>query len=381
MKKICYITTVPITIKSFILKAADYIYQQTGWDITFICDYDQEFEKMIPEYMHYIPVSMKRGISFSGIKAMLEMRKIFKREKFDLIQYSTPNASLYASLAGWLAKVPVRLYCQWGMAFVGMSGFKRKIFKTIEKFVCSRSTWIEPDSKGNLDFSHSIGLYSSKKSSVIWNGSASGVDLEKFDISKKDNYRKTIREKYNIPADAKVYGFVGRITRDKGINELLTAYKQIENDDKFLMLVGREEIDQNIDMQLYEWSKNHPRIIYTGSTNVVEQFLSAMDTYILPSYREGFGSGVIEAEAMGLPVIVTDIPGPTNAMKKDETGLVVKKADVETLKNAMFDIFADNEKYISMSKNAYLYAKDNFEQNQLFSYILADRKRLLGEEF
>ena len=86
MKKICYIATVPGTMKSFVLKTAEYIHNQTGWDITFICDYDQEFEKMIPEYMHYIPVSMKRGISFSGIKAMLEMRKIFKREKFDLIQ-------------------------------------------------------------------------------------------------------------------------------------------------------------------------------------------------------------------------------------------------------------------------------------------------------
>lgn len=379
MKKICYVTTVPGTMKSFVLKTAMYIYEQTGWDITLISDYEEEFEKMVPEYIHYIPVPMKRGISIAGIKAMLEMKKIFKREKFDLIQYSTPNAALYASIAGKLAHIPVRLYCQWGMVFVGMQGLKRKIFQLEEKFVCSLSTWIEPDSRGNLDFSHSIGLYPESKGSVIWNGSASGVNLEKFDISKKDEYRKAIREQYNIPEDAFVYGFVGRISRDKGINELLSAYKKIENSNSYLMLVGREEIDENVDMDLFNWSKEQPNIIYTGLVNIVEQYLSAMDVYVLPSYREGFGTGVIEAESMGLPVIVSDIPGPTDAMRKNETGLIVKKADVETLYDAMIEIRSNSENYKKLSANAHKFASENFEEKQLFGHILEDRKRLLGE--
>lgn len=379
MKKICFVTTISATLSSFVVETAKYIHENTDWDITFICNYDADFEKSLPEYIHYVPVSMERGISISGIKAMLEMKKIFKRENFDLIQYSTPNASLYASLAAKLAKVPFRLYCQWGMVFVGFQGFKRKIFKLEEKLVCRLSTWIEPDSKSNLNFAHSEGLYPENKGSVVWNGSASGVSLEKFDISKKQEYRNKIRQEYNISENAFVYGFVGRITRDKGINELLEAYKSVMSDNTYLLMVGNEELDDNMNMELFNWSKNNSQVIYTGATNVVEQYLSAMDVYILPSYREGFGSGVIEAEAMGVPVIVSNIPGPTDAMIKDETGLVVKKADVDSLKSAMLEIRNNENMRVCMAEKAYIFARDNFEQKKLYSYILDDRKKLLGE--
>ena len=113
MKKICICTTVPSTIRAFILDSVRYIHENTDWDISFICDYDEDFEKSLPEYIHYYPVKMERGISLSGLKAIREFKKIFKREKFDLVQYSTPNASLYASIAANSAKIPVRLYCQW----------------------------------------------------------------------------------------------------------------------------------------------------------------------------------------------------------------------------------------------------------------------------
>ena len=379
MKKICFVTTASGTLKAFVLNTAKYIHENTDWDITFICNYDKQFEEKLPDCIHYIPVKMERGINLGGIKAIAELKRIFKREKFDLIQYSTPNASLYASVAGKLAKVPVRLYCQWGMVFVGFSGIKRRIFKLMEKFICKLSTWIEPDSKSNLKFSHEQGLYPEDKGSVIWNGSASGVNLQKFDISQKSDYRKAIRSQYQISEDAFVYGFVGRITRDKGINELLSAFKQLSPENSYLMLVGSEEINKNIDFDLFNWSKSAENVIYTGSTSVVEQYLSAMDVYILPSYREGFGSGVIEAEAMGLPVIVSNIPGPTDAMLKDETGLVVEKADVKSLKEAMERIRTDGELYQSLASNTLAFAENNFEQGKLFEHILDDRKKLLGE--
>lgn len=379
MKRICFITTVSGTLKAFVMNTAKYIHENTDWDITFICNYNEQFAETLPDYIHYIPVKMERGINLGGIKAIAEMKRIFKREKFDLIQYSTPNASLYASVAGKLAKVPVRLYCQWGMAFVGFSGIKHSVFKLMEKFICKLSTWVEPDSKSNLKFSHEQRLYPKDKGSVIWNGSACGVNLNKFDISQKSDYRKAIRSQYKIPEDAFVYGFVGRITRDKGINELLSAFKQLSPENSYLMLVGSEEINQNIDLDLFNWSKSAENVIYTGYTGVVEQYLSAMDVYILPSYREGFGSGVIEAEAMGLPVIVSNIPGPTDAMLKDETGIVVEKADVKSLKEAMEIIRNDRELYQSLASNTLAFAENNFEQGKLFEHILEDRKKLLGE--
>lgn len=381
MKKICYVTTVPGTLESFVLPIVKQLQQMTDWEITLICDTNEDFAGHLPEGVRYIPVPMKRGIRLSGIGAMFRLRKIFRKEKFDLVQYSTPNAALYASIAAWLARVPVRLYCQWGIAYVGFSGFKRRIFKCIEKLVCRLSTWVEPDSFGNLHFSHAEKLYPEAKGSVVWNGSASGVDLQKFDINQKAAWRKAMRAQWNIPADAVVYGFVGRITRDKGINELLAAFRNVlqRNPNTYLMLVGREEQTDSLESGLYDWAKAAPHVLFCGHTNVVEQYLSAMDVYLLPSYREGFGSGVIEAEAMGVPVIVSDIPGPTDAMARGKTGLVVPVKDVPALETAMEQLLRDSQLRQQLGAAGIGFAAGRFEQKQLAAHILADRKRLLGE--
>ena len=379
MKKICYVTTVSGTLKSFVLPVAKYLAEHTDWEIYMMANDDPDFEKSLPENIHFIPISMERGISMGGIKAMLKMKKIFKREKFDLVQYSTPNAALYASMAAKAAKIPVRLYCQWGMAYVGMHGLKRKIFKFVEKQVCKMSTWIEPDSNSNLSFAVKESLYKADKACVIGNGSACGVNLEKFDISKKEGYRQKIREQHNLPQDAFVYGFVGRVTRDKGINELFTAFKRIyeENKNAYLLMVGRIENEGLLNPELFSWSKECENVVYVGGSNIVEQYLSAMDCFVLPSYREGFGMGTIEAEAMGVPVIVTEIPGPIDAMLPNVTGKMVPMADAGALYSAMKEIMIED--LISFGEKGYSFAVENFEQKKLCQLIFEDRKKLLGE--
>ncbi len=379
MKKICYVTTISLTLKSFVVQSASYIKEHTDWDIVMICDDDEDFAKTLPEGIRYIPVSMRRGISLDGISVIRKLVKIFKEEKFDLVQYSTPNASLYVSIAAKIAKVPVRLYCQWGLVYVGFKGIKRKIFKSIEKFVCKNSTEVEPDSFGNLNFSHEEGLYPETKGRVIWNGSASGVDLSKFDITQKSSWREKIRAEYNIPNEDFVFGFVGRITGDKGINELFSAFKQVyeKNNNVHLLLVGNTEKSDSVDENLYNWASECPNVIFAGFTNVVEQFLSAMDVYVLPSYREGFGSSVVEAEAMGIPVIATDIPGPRDAMINNKTGLAIPVKTIEPLVIAMTRLYNDKELCALFGSNGAEYAKCKYEQIKLCSYIKADRERLL----
>ena len=380
MYKICFVTTVSITLKSFVLELAKAMHETGDFEVHFVCDYDADFEKMLPDYIHYKPISMKRGISFDGIKAIVEMRKYFKREKFHLVQYSTPNASCYASIAAKLAGVPCRLYCQWGIAYVGFQGIKRNIFKQIEKLVCKCSTQIEPDSFGNLNFSHSEKLYSSDKSCVIWNGSASGVDLKKFDISQKSKWRDEIRQKYGIPQTAFVYTFIGRITRDKGINELFEASKSAleSHKDIYILLVGNVEKCESVNAELYQWSQEEARIIYCGYTNEVEKYLAASDVYLLPSYREGFGSAVVEAEAMGVPVIVSDIPGPTDAMIHGMTGLLTPKADSEKLRNNMLHLYDNRELCAEYGKKGEHFARTSFEQRELFQKIMDDRRSLIN---
>lgn len=381
MKKLCFITTISGTIKSFILEFAKYMHEHSDYDITFICDKDDDFAASLPPYIHYIPISMKRGISLGGIKACAEMYKIFRANKFDLIQYSTPNASLYASLAGWLAELPVRLYCQWGLAFVGFSGLKRTIFKLIEKVVCKLSTWIEPDSRGNLDFCHEQKIYPQNKGSVVHKGSASGVSLDQFDLSRKNDFRAEIRKKFNIPETAFVYGFVGRITGDKGINELLSATRNLfdAHEDMYVLLIGGMEKEDSVDTELFEWSKTQDRVVYCGSTNEVQKYMAAMDCYVMPSYREGFGLTVLEAGAMGLPVICTNIPGPTDAIQHEVNGLIVEKKDSKAIEDAVLRIYSDRELAKQLGTAGYENVKENYEQKSLFKYILEDRERLLQE--
>jgi glycosyltransferase involved in cell wall biosynthesis len=264
---------------------------------------------------------------------------------------------------------------------VGFHGFKRTVFKCIEKLVCALSTRIEPDSFGNLHFSHAEGLYPESKGSVIWNGSASGVDLQKFDISQKNLWREQTRSRFGLPDDAVVMGFVGRITGDKGINEMFTAFRKIleKHPDTYLMLVGNTEKADSVDTELYDWAQKEPRVLFCGYTNVVEQYLSAMDIYLLPSYREGFGSVVIEAGAMGLPVIVSNIPGPTDAMVRDKTGLVVPVKNASALAEAMETMITSPELRRAFGEAGYEFASGGFEQQKLAEHILEDRKKLLAK--
>lgn len=380
-RKICFVTTVSSTVKSFVLPTIRYLREHTDWEICVMCSDDPELPALLPEGVRFLPVKMERGISLGGIAACYKMYQIFRQEKFDLVQYSTPNASLYASLAAKLARIPVRLYCQWGMAFVGFSGMKRKLFRSIEKLVCSLSTRVCPDSFGNLHFCHREGLYGPEKSGVVWNGSASGVDLTKFDMEKKPLWREDMRRKLGIQDGETVFVFIGRITGDKGINELFAAFRSLleTKPDCRLLLVGREERADSVAQELYDWAGSESRVVFCGYTNVVEQYLAASDVYVLPSYREGFGSAVIEAEAMGVSVIVTDIPGPTDAMEKDVTGLVVPMKDAAALQAAMETLAADPVLRARMGAAGHTFAAERFDQRLLMEKILEDRKKLLGQ--
>lgn len=381
MKKICFITTIPGTLRAFILETAKYLHEKGEYDITFICDYDENFKNSLPEYITYIPIQMSRGININGFKAVFEMYKVFKKDKYDIVQYSTPNASFYAAIAAKMANIKVRLYCQWGIVYVGFRGIKKNIFKITEKIVCKLSTWIEPDSYGNMQFSHNEGLYKKNKSSVVWNGSASGVNMERFDIDRKNEWRREIRQKYSIDSNTFVFGFVGRITGDKGINELLEASREFfcTKPNSRLLIIGNTENTDSINEKLYNWSLGEKKVIYCGRTSEVEKYFSAMDVFVLPSYREGFGNVVIEAEAMGISVIVSDIPGPTDGMVEGKTGVIIKKEDVASLFEALLFLNSNPDICKEMGEEGYYFVSKSFEAKKLKKYILEDRNKLLAE--
>ena len=338
MKKICFITTVSNTLRAFVLDTAKYLYEYGKYDITFICSEDQEFSNNLPSYIHYIPVPMSRGVNLKGFGAIKELKKIFTVQKFDIVQYSTPNASFYASVAAKSVGIPVRLYCQWGIRYVGFSGIPRLIFKILEKIVCDNSTIIRAVSQMNKEFAISEGLYKAEKVKVLGKGGTIGIDLSEYDLKKKESFRKKIRQKYNCN-NAFVFGFVGRLTKDKGCNELLKAFKLLcsENNNLKLLLVGDMEAENKISAQLLEWAKNSENVIFTGRIvkREIPQYYAAMDAYVHPTYREGFGMVLQEAAAMELPIITTKIPGASEVMEDGKSCILCEAQNANDLAEKM----------------------------------------------
>ena len=206
MKKICFITTISGTLRSFVVGTAEFLHRKAGYDITFICDNDDAFAASLPPYMHYIPIPMKRGVSLGGIGAMLKMVKVFRRERFDMVQYSTPNASLYAALAAAIARIPIRKYHLMGFRYLGFTGLKKNIFKRIEIITCALSTDVECVSFSNRTLGVKEGIFLPQKSNVILHGSSSGVNLTQFDFQKKEMWRNELRRQFGYGEHDCVFG-------------------------------------------------------------------------------------------------------------------------------------------------------------------------------
>lgn len=379
MKKICFVTTIYLTYRMFLKQLSEYLYESGEYDISLICNNEPEIAEDLPEFVHYHPVKMERGVSLSAVSAIKKIEKILKENQFDIVQYSTPNAAFYTSIAAKKAKVPVRLYCQWGIRYMGFEGWKRTLFKYLEKKTCDNSSFIEAESHNIRDFSISENLYTEDRSCVIWNGSASGVDLTKFDIKKRDQWRAEVRNEQRIGDADVVFAFAGRLTADKGINELLQAFLNIagHNPKAKLMIMGGMDNSASLNQDLMNQAKASGQVVFTGSVNDIERYYAAADVFVAPSYREGFGLVVVEAEAMGLPAVVSDVPGQIDAIIPNKTGLACRVKDVTSLEKAMLQLLENPDYRNHLGTAAAQFAETDFEQKKLFSYLKRHRDELV----
>ena len=378
MKKVCFITTVSLTMKSFVLESAKHLHTEAGYDVTLICNNDEEFAKALPEYIKFIPVTMARGIDLSVISSVFSFIKIFKKEKFDMVQFATPNASLAASIAAKICRIPTRLYCQWGIRYVGFNGIPRKFFKLIEKFVCLNATDVNAVSPLNKAFAVNEGLYKESKAVVVGRGGTIGVDLANYDITQKDNLRNDIRNTYDISEKSFVFGFAGRVSADKGCNELFEAFKKLteEKDNVSLLIAGPIEENCGIEPSILEWVKNSPTVVLTGQIEnaLMCNYYSAMDVLVHPTYREGFGMVIQEAGAMACPVITTEIPGASEVLENGKSCLLVKPKDTSSLYEKMLQMCSNPQETKKMGQNAREFVEKHYErsimlENQMHRYI------------
>lgn len=377
MKKICYVVTIPLTIRAFFIPQLHFL-ADNGYEVTVICSKDDELQSELGDKVKFIPVNIPRGINPLGmIKAITVLRKIFSREKFDIVQYSTPNASLCAAIAASISNIECRNYHLMGFRYLGANGIMRSVLKTLEKITCSYSTTIECVSKSNLKLGIEEKVFSADKASVVWNGSTGGVDLKRFDISNKELWRKQIRCELQLDENDLLFAYVGRITRDKGIDELLEAFFSLDVEAK-LLIIGSDEGVDTLNKTLWDKAVNSENVIIHHQVDDVEKYYACSDVLVLPSYREGFGNVIIEAAAMGVPAIVSDIPGPIDAVVEGKTGYICQCKDFKSILEAMNRIIKNND-YLLMSQNAYDFALKNFDSKVLCEKILERKINLLGE--
>ena len=372
MKKICYVVTIPLTARAFLIPQLTRLAQE--YEVSLICSPDPDLQKELGRNIRYLPVEIPRGIDlFKTLSAIRSLKKIFARENYDLVQYSTPNAALCASIAAKAAKMPIRNYHLMGIRYSGADGIGRMLLKALEKLTCRLSTHIECVSPSNRSFGIQEGLFPAEKAVVVGNGSTGGVDLGRFDIRQKDAWRETVREELGIAKEDFVFGFVGRITRDKGINEQLSAFSKMSGQCKCL-IIGSQEGVSSLDCALWAAALQDPNVFICPETDQIEKYYAAMDALVLPSYREGFGTVIIEAGAMGIASISTNIPGPSDVVIPGRTGLLVPPKDPQALYEAMVAMRAQQE---AMGQAAYEHVAKYYDGAVLCQAILQRKQQLL----
>lgn len=341
MKKICFITAVHGSAYSFLRDHMAAL--QKGYKVYYVCN-EPDVNNIMVSCDGYHCVNIQRKISLiNDLKALWHLYKYFKAEKFDAVHSVTPKAGLLTSIAAFIARVPVRIHIYTGQVWANKTGFMKFLLKSMDRLISIFDTHILVDGEGQRQFLIKNRVVTAKNSRVLGSGSICGVNLERFNPS--DEVRAEKRKELGIDDSKTVFVFMGRLNHDKGVYELLSAFDRLaaEREDVYLLLFGHDEENIRDTFQNYPNIKVGDNFCYYGATPEPQKMLQAGDVFVLPTYREGFGSSVIEASALGLPVICSDAYGVMDAMVDDVTGLRCKVGDVDSLYEAMLSLANDTK--------------------------------------
>lgn len=337
-KKICFVasTGIPGFHRTNIEKLSE------DFDVYSVMKFNDPsiFDGIKVKEAHSIDIERRPSIS-KDLKALIALYKYFKANRFDVFISQASKPSLLAAIAGRMAGIPVRIRIFTGQLWAHKKGLSRAFFKTIDKITVALNTHTLVDGRSQRQYLIDNGILSEGEATVLANGSICGVDVEKFKPSPA--VRKNIRDKFGFKESDIVFSFLGRITRDKGIYELLSAFDALAaryNNIK-LVLIGNTEGVREEDISSLQNVRKGENLILYGYTDVPQQTLQIADIFCLPSYREGFGMSAIEAAALELPVICSDAYGLADSYIDGQTGVKCKVMDVASLKDAM-EFFINN---------------------------------------
>ena len=386
MKKLIRITTVPLSLK-VLLKGQLRFMASNGFDVKGVSSEGEELKEVREnEGIVMKAINMSREITpFQDLKSLWEMWNFLRKEKPQIVHTHTPKAGIIGMLAARLAGVPHRLHTVAGLPLMEATGIKRKILNFVEKLTYSSATRVYPNSKGLYDFILQNNFTQSNKLKIIGNGSSNGINTTFFSPEQvTETERVALREKLNIQPDDFVFVFVGRIVSDKGINELIKAFSELQTADnneltgiKLLLVGGLEsDLDPLNPETLAEINQNKD-IISVGFQQNVRLFFAISDALVFPSYREGFPNVVMQAGAMGLPSIVSDINGCNEIIVEGENGLIIPSKNVEKLKEKMLTLAKDKNLYTKLKENSRRMIENRYEQSVVWKALLEEYEGLL----
>lgn len=346
-------------------------------DVTVVCSGSkEELVGILPEGVTFQSIGIQRAISpLEDMRVLVKLTRFMCRNQFDMVHSVTPKAGLLTQLAARWCGVKVRLHTFTGQVWVTRAGLFRWLLKTMDRIIAACATHLLADSASQRDFLVAEAVVPKNKIEVLADGSISGVDVKRFrpDLT----VRRKLRCELGFTDDDVLTLFVGRLNRDKGVLDLVAAFTQVSErlPSLALLLVGPDE--EGLAPEIAQLSASNPRLKVLGGTPRPEDFMAAADVFCLPSYREGFGSVVIEAAACGIPAIASAIYGLSDAVEDGRSGLLHQPRDISAIASLLERFALDREWRESLGKYAQQRARTLFSSDVLLQAQMAFVERLL----
>ena len=372
-KKLIRITTVPISLDKLLENQLRYM--KVHYEVIAVSSNQKELNRIGDlQQVAVFTVQMSRKITpIKDLISLFKLIYLFRDEKPQIVHSHTPKAGTLGMLAAWLCRVPVRMHTVAGLPLLETSGFKRILLDLVEKITYACATKVYPNSYGLKDIILQNNYCAESKIKVIGNGSSNGIDTNYFSKATiAPELLEKLKLQYQILFDDFVYLFVGRLVADKGINELVKAFNAVNQKypNSKLLLVGNRESDLDpLQKETELILQNHPSIICVGFQSDVRPFLLIANALTFPSYREGFPNAVMQAGAMGLPSIVTNINGCNEIILDNVNGIIIPSKDCTALENAMIELLENREKLKRLAQNARPLIVERYEQQMVWQLI------------
>lgn len=351
--------------------------REAGFRVTLVCSPGELLDSTAAAAgVKSAPISMQRGIApLRDFVSLVRLCFLLRRLRPAIVEFSTPKAGLLGTLAAVLCRVRLRVYLLRGLKLEGASGIRRRLLLAFERLACRCAHVVLSNSASLRAEALALGLAPEDKLLVLGAGSSIGVDTDRFCPGITD-----VRDRFAIPVDAPVIGFVGRLTRDKGLPELIESFEAVaraEPEARMLLVGWFDAAEDALATSLRARIESHPRIYCTGFVHDTAPYYRAMDLMVLPTRREGFPNAVLEAQATGIPVVTTLSTGSRDSVVPEVTGLLIPPGYPDAITEAVLKLLRSPERRRQMGRAARAWVRQHYSDRHVLGLTVAFYWRLM----